>query len=79
MTEQTAAALGDALRPVAVRRGLWRVVDAAGRIVGHLEARDDETGCRFIARRFHAASGRLRTIGEFWSAREAAECLRWSR
>jgi len=65
------------LVPVADR--LWRVVDGSGRALGHLQQRGAGKHARFAARRFHAASGRFRDIGEFCRAAEALECLRLSR
>ncbi len=65
------------LLPVGDR--LWRVIDSAGRALGHLQSRGDGRLRRFAARRFHAPSGGFRDIGEFWTAREAVECLRLSR
>ncbi|MCT9820270.1 hypothetical protein N3K63_08230 [Microbacterium sp. W1N] len=74
-----APALPGGLRPIAVGARLWRVLDGAGRALGHLEVRGDGPQRRYVARRFHAASGTLRALGAFWSADEAADCLRWSR
>lgn len=60
-------------------RGRWRVLDEIGRALGHLERRETVDGPRFGAQRFHVPSRSFREVGEFWSAREAAECLRLSR
>lgn len=59
--------------------GLWRVRDRAGVVIGHLQAVLERGGTRFRARRFHAASHAFRDLGDFWSADEAVECLRWAR
>ena len=59
--------------------GLWRVVDARGRIIGHLEAVAQVYGVRYRARRFHAASRAFRDLGDFWSADDAIDCLRFVR
>ncbi|WP_345802755.1 hypothetical protein AAIB33_06605 [Microbacterium sp. AZCO] len=59
--------------------GLWRVIDARGRIIGHLEAHLDRDGVAYRARRFHAASHAFRDLGEFWSADDAIDCLRFAR
>ncbi|SBS70726.1 hypothetical protein [uncultured Microbacterium sp.] len=66
-----------AVRLLPVGAGLWRVLDDAGRAIGHLAAREDDA--RFAALRFHAGSARFREVGSFWSAAEAVECLRLSR
>ena len=58
---------------------LWRVADPSGRVVGHLATRWSESGRRYVARRYHADSRAFRSIGEFWSAQEALDCLRLSR
>lgn len=58
---------------------LWRVVDAAGRIVGHLQALADDAGVRYRARRFHSPTHTFRDLGDFWSADDAIDCLRFAR
>lgn len=63
------------LRTVPVAAGRWRVLDGAGRVIGHVETHDDPRGVRYRARRFHAATKRFRDIGDFWSAADAVTCL----
>ncbi len=58
---------------------LWRVFDRAGRVIGHLHARTDDAGVRYRARRFHARSRAFLDLGEFWSAEDAIDCLRFTR
>lgn len=58
---------------------LWRVVDSSGRVIGHLSALRDEGGVRYRARRFRAGLRRFLDLGDFWSADDAVECLRYSR
>lgn len=58
---------------------LWRVRDAGGRVIGHLQSIPHAEGPRFRARRFHAPSRTLRDLGDFWNADDALECLRLSR
>ena len=58
---------------------LWRVVDAQGRVIGHLQQVRESGGIRFRARRFHAPSRAFRDLGEFWRADDAIECLRFTR
>lgn len=60
-------------------RGLWRVADPAGRVIGHLQAYGLDGQIRYRARRFHAATRRFRDVGEFWSADDAVDCLLLSR
>ncbi|MGV9193207.1 hypothetical protein ACQ143_02550 [Microbacterium sp. MC2] len=66
-------------RLLAVGPNLWRVVDTDGRAVGHLAAQRGPHGVRWEARRFHVPSRRFRTVGAFWTAAEAVDCLRLSR
>ena len=73
------ARVGGDVRLIPVGDHLWRVVDATGRALGHLQQRGDDARARFAARRFHAASGGFRDAGEFCRPDEAIECLRLSR
>lgn len=58
---------------------LWRVIDRKGRVIGHLQAMAEAAGVRYRARRFHAPSQAFRDLGEFWSAADAVDCLRFAR
>lgn len=58
---------------------LWRVIDPAGRVIGHLQSVVHAQGVRYRARRFHAASRTFRDLGDFWSADDAVDCLRFAR
>lgn len=58
---------------------LWRVQDSAGRILGHLRIAAGPLGLRYRAERLHLATGSFRLIGEFWTADEVAETLRYLR
>ncbi len=71
------ASSGVRLMPVAANR--WRVLDSAGRALGHLDAAPTPDGVRYGARRYHAPTRTLRSLGDFWSAADAVECLRLSR
>ena len=64
-----------------VRAGdhLWRVQDATGRILGHLRIAAEPLGLRYRAEHLHLASGSFRLIGEFWTADEAVQTLRYLR
>lgn len=55
---------------------LWRVLDAAGGIRGHLRVVADPLGIRYRAERLHPASGAFRLVGEFWDADDAVAALR---
>lgn len=67
------------VRLVAAGPSLWRVLDSAGIVIGHLQQVAHTGGVRFRARRFHTPSRVFRDIGEFWRADEAVECLRLAR
>lgn len=56
--------------------GLWRVARRDGSVLGHVEHRGEGEGGRFVARRLTAGTLRSTELGEFWSAREAAELFR---
>lgn len=75
----SSALLRNGVRLLPVGSARWRVVARDGVVAGHLEARGDGAARRFRARRFHAATGAFRDVGEFWSAEEAVECLRLYR
>ncbi|MDQ1136860.1 hypothetical protein QE410_001659 [Microbacterium sp. SORGH_AS 1204] len=62
-----------------VAAGLWRIADPRGIVVGHIRAVAADGDWRYAAERFHAASGRFRRLGEFWSSSDALECLRYAR
>lgn len=55
---------------------LWRVQDAAGRILGHLRVVADPLGPRYRAERLHLASGAFRLVGDFWRPDDAVQALR---
>lgn len=59
--------------------GLWRIADPRGVVVGHVRAIAADGGWRYAAERFHGATGRFRRLGEFWSAADALDCLRYAR
>lgn len=58
---------------------LWRVIDRAGTIIGHLSAHRLGDAVRYRARRYHPGTRLLRDVGEFWSPDDALDCLRYSR
>ena len=70
---------GSALRLAAAAPALWRVIDGSGRVIGHIQALAEDAGIRYRARRFHLASRAFRDLGEFWSAGDAIDCLRFAR
>ncbi len=58
---------------------LWRVIDPGGRVIGHLAARAEEAGTRYEARLLQVETHTFRPVGEFWSADDAVDCLRFTR
>ena len=67
------------VRLVAAAPALWRIVDPAGRVIGHVQALPEGRGVRYRARRFHAPTRAFRDLGEFWSADDAVECVAFAR
>lgn len=59
---------------VAVRDGLWRVVEPSGSILGHIERSANDDGDSFRARRLSAT--RTMELGVFWRMDEATDCFR---
>ncbi len=68
-----------AVRLLPVGQDRWRVIDRTGRALGQLVTSGEASDLRYRARRFHAASGTFRDIGEFCVAADAVECLRTLR
>lgn len=60
---------------ILVKDGLWRVADAHGAILGHIERQADARGDRFLARRVTVAT-RTMELGSFWRIDEATDCFR---
>ena len=67
------------VRLVAAAPSLWRVLEPGGHVIGHLQEVAQSGGIRFRARRFHPVSHEFRDLGDFWSADDAVECLRFAR
>ncbi|WEO75848.1 hypothetical protein BJQ94_10670 [Cryobacterium sp. SO2] len=60
---------------VAVRDGLWRVVDRTGAVLGHIERQAQDDGDRYLARRIVMSTRRIE-LGAFWRMDDAADCFR---
>lgn len=67
------------MRLVAAAPALWRIVDRSGHVIGHLQAIGSGRDVRYSARRFHPPSRTFRELGEFWSADDAVDCIRFAR
>lgn len=68
---------GSPLRLVAAGPDLWRVVDDGERIVGHLQRIAGGSDPRYRALRYQPSRRGFRTVGDFWSAEDAVDCLRF--
>lgn len=60
---------------VRVKDDLWRATVPDGRILGHIERRENADGTMFIAKRLVPAQARFHTLGEFWAIDDAMDCL----
>jgi len=60
---------------VAVRDGLWRVIDRTGAVLGHIERQAHADGERYVARRIVMSTRRIE-LGAFWRMDDAADCFR---
>lgn len=63
-------------RLVRAAEHLWRVQDAAGRILGHLRLVADPLGLRYRAERLSVAAGTFQIVGVFWQPDDAVQALR---
>jgi len=70
---------GSSVRLAVAAPALWRVIDRSGRVIGHIQALAEGPEVRYRARRFHARSRSFRNLGDFWSAGDAIDCLRFAR
>ncbi|NYF17121.1 hypothetical protein HDC37_001949 [Microbacterium sp. AK009] len=75
----TDAAARHGLRLVDAGARMWRVVDRAGRIVGHVQSSEDPDTRRFHALRYSARVRRFFELGRFWTLDDAVSCLHYSR
>lgn len=78
-TPVPSVAPGVPLRLRAAAPALWRVIDRRGVVIGHLQAVAKKGGTRYRARVFQASSRAFLELGEFWSADDALDCLRFAR
>ncbi|MGN6324729.1 hypothetical protein [Pseudolysinimonas sp.] len=66
------------LRLVALHGGLTRVLQSDGGVIGYVETLDEQGGTRFRAKRMLPRAAGFRIVGEFWSADEALDALRFA-
>lgn len=78
-TASPAATRLSAYRLIPVSDRLARVVDASGRVIGHVAKAADSDGCRYRARRFRAATGGFVDLGAFCHRDDAVAALHDSR
>lgn len=65
-------------RFIAAGPGLWRVVDPRGLVIGHIQRIGDGTDARYRARRYRPSRRGFSDLGDFWSAEDAVDCLRFA-
>jgi hypothetical protein len=75
----TAAARAARFTALAAGPSLWRLADALGVVVGHIQLVGSGDAARFRAQRYHPSSRAFRVLGDFWSCAQAVEALRFSR
>ncbi|WP_322408908.1 hypothetical protein [Microbacterium invictum] len=75
----TTSAVPHGLRLVGAGTRLWRVVDRAGRVVGHIQTSEEADALRFHALRYSARIRRFLEVGRFWSLDDAVSCLHYVR
>ena len=63
LESQPSLAVGTPVRLTCAAPALWRVMDASGRVIGHLQASAQRQGVRYRARRFHTASRTFNALG----------------
>lgn len=66
-------------RLVSAGEALWRVIDPNGRVIGHLQVLPHGYETRYRARRYHSSTRAFRDLGDFWSADDAVDSLRFAR
>ena len=66
-----------ALQLVPLHGGLTRVLRRDGGVIGYVEVVDDGAGRRFLAKRMRARAAGFLPVGEFWTADEALDALRF--
>lgn len=79
LTPTAASTTRHGLRLVAAGAQLWRVIDRAGRIVGHVRADGEPDALRFHALRYSTRVRRFFEVGRFWSLDDAVSCLHYAR
>ena len=65
------------LRLVALHGGLTRVLDRDGGVIGYVETVEEQGGTRYRAKRMRPRAAGFVIVGEFWSADEALDGLRF--
>ena len=62
---------------MALHGRLWRATRADGAVLGYIELIDTADGERFVSKRLRARAQGFLPVGEFWTADEAIESLRF--
>jgi len=62
---------------LALHGRLWRATRADGAVLGYVELLDTPDGERFVSKRLRPRAQGFLPVGEFWSADEAIDSLRY--
>jgi hypothetical protein len=65
------------LELVALHGGLTRVLRRGGGVIGYVERFEEPGGTRFRAKRMRPRATAFLIVGEFWTADEALDALRF--
>jgi predicted methyltransferase len=65
------------LELVALHGGLTRVLHRDGGVIGYVETFEEPAGTRYRAKRMRPRAVGFSIVGEFWSADEALDALRF--
>lgn len=65
------------LRLVPLHGGLTRVLQRHGGVIGYVERAEEPAGTRFRAKRMRPRAAGFVVVGEFWTADEALDALRF--
>jgi hypothetical protein len=65
------------LQLVALHGGLTRVLHRDGGVIGYVETLEEQGGTRFRAKRMRPRAAGFVVVGDFWTADEALDALRF--
>jgi hypothetical protein len=62
---------------LALHGRMWRVTRSDGAVLGYVELLDTAEGARYLSKRLRPRAQGFLPVGEFWSADEAIDSLRF--